>query len=181
MFHIARSQRAADSHADGRDAAACRAGRAPRQLAPPNAARPHAAHAARRLARACWLTVLPPVLGIALLVGIWALLTMNGATFPTPGQTCDAAVKLFGDPFYRKGPNDQGIGWNILISLQRVGIGFGLAALVGIPLGFMIGRFEFLNRMVVADHQPAAPGVAAGLAADRPAGVQGAPTRRRSG
>ena len=48
---------------------------------------------------------------------------------------------VFGDPFYRKGPNDQGIGWNILMSLQRVGIGFGLAALVGIPLGFILGRF----------------------------------------
>jgi nitrate/nitrite transport system permease protein len=57
-------------------------------------------------------------------------------------------VQLFADPFYRKGPNDQGIGWNILNSLSRVGMGFGLAALVGIPLGFIIGRFEFANRMV---------------------------------
>ena len=62
-------------------------------------------------------------------------------------QKCGTALKLFSDPFYRKGPNDQGIGWNILASLQRVGLGFGLAALVGIPAGFMIGRFEYLNRM----------------------------------
>jgi nitrate/nitrite transport system permease protein len=98
--------------------------------------------------RALWLTVLPPVIGLALLVGVWQLLTLKGGSFPTPGQTFDAAVKLFADPFYRKGPNDQGIGWNILSSLQRVGVGFGLAALVGIPMGFMLGRFEFLNRMV---------------------------------
>ena len=51
---------------------------------------------------------------------------------------------MFTDPFYRKGPNDQGIGWNVLSSLERVALGFGLAALVGIPLGFCIGRFEFL-------------------------------------
>ena len=57
-------------------------------------------------------------------------------------------MKLFADPFYSKGPNDQGIGWNILFSLQRVALGFGLAALVGIPLGFVIGRFAVLNRMV---------------------------------
>ena len=94
------------------------------------------------------LKVLPPIIGLALLIGIWALLTMKSSSFPTPAQTFDAAVKLFADPFYRKGPNDQGIGWNILSSLQRVGIGFGLAALVGIPMGFMLGRFEFLNRMV---------------------------------
>ena len=94
-----------------------------------------------------WLTVLPPIMGVALLVGIWALLTMNGGSFPTPASTFDAAVKLFSDPFYRKGPNDQGIGWNVLHSLQRVAVGFGLAALVGIPAGFMIGRFKVLNRM----------------------------------
>ena len=98
--------------------------------------------------RGLWLKVLPPVVGVALLVGIWALFTLKSTTFPTPGQTFDAAVQLFADPFYRKGPNDQGIGWNILSSLQRVGLGFGMAAIVGIPLGFMLGRFDFLNRMV---------------------------------
>jgi nitrate/nitrite transport system permease protein len=98
--------------------------------------------------RSVWLAVLPPVIGIALLVGVWALLTMNSSTFPTPKDTFDAAVKLFADPFYDKGPNDQGIGWNVLFSLQRVAIGFGLAALVGIPMGFILGRFTFLNRMV---------------------------------
>ncbi len=97
--------------------------------------------------RELWLRVLPPVIGFALLIGIWALLTAKSTTFPTPWATFDAAVKLFADPFYRKGPNDQGIGWNILFSLERVGVGFGLAALVGIPLGFIIGRFDFFNRM----------------------------------
>lgn len=97
---------------------------------------------------ALWLKVLPPLIGMALVVGIWHLLTMKGGDFPTPGATFDEAVKVFSDPFYRNGPNDQGIGWNILFSLQRVAVGFGLAALVGIPLGFMIGRFAFLSNMV---------------------------------
>jgi nitrate/nitrite transport system permease protein len=97
--------------------------------------------------RELWLRVLPPVIGFAVLIGIWGLLTANSTTFPTPAATFDAAVKLFADPFYRKGPNDQGIGWNVLYSLERVGVGFGLAALVGIPLGFIIGRFAFFNRM----------------------------------
>lgn len=98
--------------------------------------------------RALGYAVIPPVAGLALLIGIWALLTMKGGSFPTPAATFDAAVRLFSDPFYRNGPNDQGIGWNILNSLERVGLGFGLAALVGIPLGFMLGRFALLNRMV---------------------------------
>lgn len=98
--------------------------------------------------RGVWLKVLPPVIGIALVVGIWALLTMKSTSFPTPAATFTEAVKVFSDPFYSKGPNDQGIGWNILFSLERVAVGFGLAALVGIPMGFMIGRFTFLNNMV---------------------------------
>ena len=98
-------------------------------------------------AREFWLKVLPPIAGAALLIGIWALLTMKSTTFPTPAATFAEAVKVFSDPFYSKGPNDQGIGWNILYSLERVALGFGMAALVGIPLGFMIGRFEILNRM----------------------------------
>ncbi len=97
---------------------------------------------------ALWGRILPPVGGLALLIGIWALLTMKGGAFPTPAATFDAAVKLFANPFYQNGPNDQGIGWNILFSLERVGLGFGMAAIVGIPLGFLIGRFATLNRMV---------------------------------
>ncbi len=94
------------------------------------------------------LKVLPPIFGIAVLVGIWALLTMKGTSFPTPWATFKEAVIVFSDPFYNKGPNDQGIGWNILFSLERVAVGFGLAAVVGIPVGFMIGRFKVLNSMV---------------------------------
>jgi nitrate/nitrite transport system permease protein len=94
------------------------------------------------------LTMLPPVFGLALLVAVWGLLTMNSTTFPTPAATFEAAVKLFADPFYRKGPNDQGIGWNILFSLERVAVGFGMAAVVGIPMGFILGRFTFINRML---------------------------------
>ena len=93
------------------------------------------------------LKVFAPIAGIALLVGIWALLTMKSTSFPTPAATFAEAIKVFSDPFYSKGPNDQGIGWNILFSLYRVAIGFGLAAAVGIPLGFLIGRFEVINHM----------------------------------
>jgi len=93
-------------------------------------------------------TVLPPIMGLALLVGLWSLVSGGtGQAIPGPLETWQQAVEVFSDPFYRNGPNDQGVGWNVLASLQRVGLGFGLAALVGIPLGFVIGRFRFLSRM----------------------------------
>ncbi|NMF97435.2 nitrate ABC transporter permease [Aromatoleum toluolicum] len=98
--------------------------------------------------RALMQASLPPLAGLALLIGLWHLATMNGGGIPTPGKTWDAAVAIFADPFYRAGPNDQGIGWNVLASLQRVAIGFGIAALVGIPAGFLLGRFAVLSRMM---------------------------------
>ncbi len=121
------------------------------RAAPAQAAAPNPPRQPPRQAldwRALWLAVLPPIFGMALLVAVWALFTVNSTTFPTPAATFDAAMKLFADPFYSKGPNDQGIGWNVLFSLQRVAVGFGLAALVGIPLGFVLGRFTFIARMV---------------------------------
>jgi len=98
--------------------------------------------------RAFWMRVLPPLAGFGLLLLIWEIVAMKSTTgFPTPAATWQQALTVFSDPFYSKGPNDQGVGWNVLSSLQRVALGFGLAALVGIPAGFAIGRFEFLARM----------------------------------
>ena len=91
---------------------------------------------------------IPPLLGMLLFIGLWGLTAHSVKNIPGPVETWHSAVELFSDPFYDNGPNDQGIGWNILNSLYRVGMGFGAAALVGIPLGFMVGRFDFLNRML---------------------------------
>jgi nitrate/nitrite transport system permease protein len=91
---------------------------------------------------------LPPLLGVLVFLGVWALIAGASPNLPGPGKTWVSAVQVFSDPFYQKGPNDQGIGWNILASLKRVGIGFGMAALVGIPVGFLIGRVAFLNGML---------------------------------
>jgi len=91
--------------------------------------------------------VLPPVLGIALVVLVWQMIALRNDNFPTPLATLQQALVLFADPFYRNSPNDQGIGWNVLASLKRVALGFGLAALIGIPLGFLIGRVRFVGGM----------------------------------
>jgi nitrate/nitrite transport system permease protein len=93
------------------------------------------------------MSIIAPLLGLLAFVVVWQLISQMGS-IPGPAKTWNAAKVVFGDPFYRNGPNDQGIAWKIGGSLGRVGMGFGLAALVGIPLGFMIGRFTFLRNMV---------------------------------
>ena len=98
-------------------------------------------------------------LGIGLFIVAWAFIAKFGR-IPDPAAVFKEAVVIFSDPFYRKGPNDQGIGWNVLTSLGRVGMGFGLAAMVGIPLGFVIGRFRFLGDMaapIIALLKPVSP------------------------
>ena len=65
---------------------------------------------------------------------------------PTPLQMAQTVKKHLSDPFYDKGPNDKGIGIQLAYSLARVMGGFLLAALVAIPLGFMIGMSPLLYR-----------------------------------
>lgn len=103
---------------------------------------------------------LPPMFGILLFLGLWSLISHQNSVFPGPYSTWKSAVDLFSHPFYVKSMDDQGIGWNILASLKRVALGFGLAALVGIPLGFIIGRYKFMSHMcgpVISLLRPVSP------------------------
>lgn len=105
-------------------------------------------------------TVLPPMAGIIILLIVWMLAAGSSAYLPGPGKTWTSAVALFSDPFYQHGPNDQGIAWNLIASLIRVAKGFGLALIVGVPLGFLIGRFKPLNaalRPIIGLFKPVAP------------------------
>ena len=105
-------------------------------------------------------SAIPPLFGILLFLGIWTLLSHQQPILPGPISTWHSAVELFSHPFHQNSLDDQGIGWNILSSLQRVALGFGLAAIVGIPLGFMIGRYEFMSRMtapVIGILRPVSP------------------------
>jgi len=81
----------------------------------------------------------------AALVG-QAASTGSKTPLPTPG---DVGEKLWGhisDPFYDRGTNDKGIGIQVGYSIFRVLVGFGLAALVAIPLGFVIGMSPLLYK-----------------------------------
>ena len=64
---------------------------------------------------------------------------------PRPSDIAARAWHHLRDPFYVRGTNDQGLGNQLAWSLMRVTLGFGLAALLAIPLGFLIGMSPVLN------------------------------------
>jgi nitrate/nitrite transport system permease protein len=66
--------------------------------------------------------------------------------FPTPAQMGATVVGHLSDPFYDNGPNDKGIGIQLWHSLVRVAAGFALAALLAVPLGFLIGMSPLIYR-----------------------------------
>ncbi|NJL37170.1 MAG: nitrate ABC transporter permease [Leptolyngbyaceae cyanobacterium SM1_4_3] len=85
-------------------------------------------------------SVLLPLLGFAGLIFLWwAIASFRSELMPTPWQALVANLDYILHPFYRRGPGNLGIGWLLAASLRRVLIGFGLGALVAIPIGFLIG------------------------------------------
>ena len=76
--------------------------------------------------------VLPSIAVIALIIGVWwaVVVATTSVVFPTPWQVVTGTVELV-----RDGTLFEHIG----ASLFRVGVGFGLAVLVGVPLGLWMG------------------------------------------
>ena len=92
-------------------------------------------------------TVLPPLVTLSLILLVWELLCNRpGATLPAPSKIWTEAKDLIVDPFFVAGPQDIGLGWRVLTSLQRVAIGYGLAGIIGIALGTIIGQSVWAMR-----------------------------------
>jgi nitrate/nitrite transport system permease protein len=79
------------------------------------------------------------LVGFAVLVVIWAAAAARVKGLPTPLATLTELRHLLAHPFVSKGPSGKGIGLLLISSLQRVLTGFGIAALVGVPLGLAMG------------------------------------------
>jgi nitrate/nitrite transport system permease protein len=102
---------------------------------------------------------------LALLLGVWEALNiapadskplteyeilMGGASqearVPPPSDVIKLAFEELGNPFYDAGPNDKGIGIQLGYSLYRVLTGFLMAALVALPIGFLVGMSPLMQR-----------------------------------
>ena len=91
--------------------------------------------------------VLPPLVMTAVLLIIWQLaFGAAGSTLPSPLQVWTDANDLIVNPFFDFGSQDIGLGWRVLTSLQRVAIGFGFAAVVGILMGAVVGQSVWAMR-----------------------------------
>ena len=79
-------------------------------------------------------------LGIFLLFWeVGANMKLFAKGMPTASLTIKELWYWVTHPFYNNGPNDLGIGWNLLISLRRVAIGYTLASIIAVPLGILVG------------------------------------------
>ena len=81
----------------------------------------------------------------AALVGAEAA-TGQKSAFPSPADVGGKIVEHLREPFYDRGPNDKGIGIQLGYSVARVLVGYLLAALVAIPVGFLIGMSPTVYR-----------------------------------
>lgn len=92
-------------------------------------------------------TVVPPLLVLVALLLIWQLACADPkSSLPSPMKIWSEARDLIVEPFFVNGPQDIGLGWRVLTSLQRVAIGFGLAAFVGVLLGALVGQSQWAMR-----------------------------------
>ncbi len=102
---------------------------------------------------------------LMLTLGVWELLNqapeasgqlseyemlMGGADqearVPPPSEVIGHAFAELSNPFYDAGPNDKGIGIQLAYSIYRVLTGYFAAALVAIPLGFVIGMSPLMYK-----------------------------------
>lgn len=115
--------------------------------------------------------ILFPLIVLIVLLQVWSGIAAMVEDFPTPsdtyvyafgGETADGdeLEGVLSDPFYIENQDDKGVFWQIVASLQRVFSGFGLAVLVGVPLGLIIGmskNFQYAFDPFIQIFKPVSP------------------------
>ncbi|MFM7453851.1 MAG: nitrate ABC transporter permease [Cyanobium sp.] len=92
---------------------------------------------------------LPYLLCIGAFLLVWQLLStvLGAARLPGPiNVIVDTWDPYISQPFFDDGGTSKGLGWQILISLQRVALGYGLAAVVGVAIGGALGLNRFAGK-----------------------------------
>src|SRR5471030_745656 len=96
-----------------------------------------------KAARETAVRVVPPLIVLALLMLFWELVCRRaGSTLPPPSRVFKETRELIFDP----GGIDKGLFWHLSASLQRVALGYSLAAVAGIALGTLVGQSVWAMR-----------------------------------
>ncbi len=111
---------------------------------------PSAAPAFQRIAPALRYMAerfLPPFITLMILLVVWEVLCSGDtASLPPPSRVIADTWELITDPFYDRGGLDKGLFWHLLASLQRVMVGYALAAVIGVALGTLVGQSTWAMR-----------------------------------
>ncbi|MEH7828742.1 nitrate ABC transporter permease [Gemmobacter denitrificans] len=111
---------------------------------------PVAARPRQRLAtpgRVLTERIAPPVVVLIVLLVIWQVASSGGGSgLPAPTDVWEQSRELIVNPFFVYGSQDIGLGWRVLTSLERVAYGFGLAAVVGVLIGAVLGQSALMMR-----------------------------------
>src|SRR6185312_15897611 len=100
-----------------------------------------------KMARETAARVVPPLIVVALLLLFWELVCRRaGSTLPPPSRVFSDTRELIFDPFFDRGGIDKGLFWHLSASLQRVALGYSIAAIVGIALGTLVGQSVWAMR-----------------------------------
>lgn len=91
--------------------------------------------------------IVPPVIVIALFLLVWEILCHKaGASLPSPSKVVKDSWELIANPFFDHGGIDKGLFWHLSASLQRVALGYALAAVAGVALGVLVGQSTWAMR-----------------------------------
>jgi nitrate/nitrite transport system permease protein len=100
-----------------------------------------------KMAKEVAARVVPPLIVIALLMLFWELVCRRtGSTLPPPSKVFKDTRELIFDPFFDRGGIDKGLFWHLSASLQRVALGYSLAAIAGVALGTLVGQSVWAMR-----------------------------------
>jgi nitrate/nitrite transport system permease protein len=92
-------------------------------------------------------SVAPPAVVLTFLLLIWQLAFSGGGSgLPAPSDVWAQSREMITSPFFVYGTQDIGLGWRVLTSLERVAYGFGLAAVVGVLVGAVLGQSALMMR-----------------------------------
>lgn len=90
--------------------------------------------------------------GFLAALAVWQMVALFSPDLPGPLQTIPTFWGLISNPFYDNGPNDKGVGIQVMYSLGRVFSGWFVGSLIAIPLGILMGSnkkiMQALNPLV---------------------------------